>query len=114
MKKSKFLFFLAILISIGLGELKAQNETSASDITENTTWSGTVLVDKAITIAEGKTLTIEAGTKVVYTSAQATIKAGANTAITAIGTAEKPIKFYLSNEVTGGSDVAIKGSSKIQ
>lgn len=115
MMKAPFLTQTIALISLGFVlvacQPKAQTEIEVTGtITEDTTWNAdtTYILNQKVVVAQGATLTIEAGTVIKAYEGEApnvsmlVIAKGAK--INATGTAEKPIIFTsLSDNLTEGS-----------
>jgi len=69
--------------------------TEAENVTEDTTWSGTVLVSGDVRVTNGATLTIAPGTHVIM-DADSSLEIGWNSetaTIDAAGTAARPVRF---------------------
>ena len=88
----------AALAALALSSPSATTTVSA-DITGNTTWKGTVVLDgKTINVTNNSTLTIEAGTK-IYGRAGSALFIHKGSKINAVGTATNPIVFTSSKTV---------------
>jgi hypothetical protein len=83
---------LVVISLLGLaliqGGVRAANVTG--ELTEDTTWSGSVVVEGTVTVPAGKVLTIEPGTQVLMKSAAAIVVYGQ---LLADGNEAQPIRF---------------------
>ena len=90
----KILAFLVLAVAVLVASpALAQTEVSG-DITDDTTWSGTVLLSGAVFVRSGATLTIEPGTLILgETATNGTLIIDRGAKINAVGTPRNPIVF---------------------
>ncbi|MGD9975560.1 MAG: right-handed parallel beta-helix repeat-containing protein, partial [Desulfatirhabdiaceae bacterium] len=96
-RATQFMFFLAIVLSFS----QAQATNVSGSINLNTSWNlagSPYIVTGTITVAEGKTLTIEPGTEVQFNQYTGMYVDGN---LQAVGVPEKPIIFTGSSESNG-------------
>ena len=93
------------------GEIDESNNVSAVPInvasgsfTEDTTWSGVIVISELLTIPEGVTLTIEPGTVVKFAGRSSGLNVKGT--VDAPGTLEKPVVFtsWLDDQVGGNTN----------
>lgn len=103
--------------SVELLDCESRDVTDATevstDVREDTTWSGTVLVQGAVTVVDGATLTIEPGTNVImdvdseleigWNSGAATLKAEGTSAAPVRFCGKESTKGYWSSLIVGNN-----------
>ena len=101
------ILFLAVLCTMA----SARADTAVGgNITENTRWSGTILVYSNVVVRSPATLTIEAGTIVRLTNSVG-IAANAGGHVLVEGTASQPVTFSrMTSNFTRWGDLAASGS----
>ena len=102
MSRSGLYIILALAFLLLRFPVAAQSDvtTISGIISEDTTWSGNILITEKVTVSEGVTLTIEPGTNVKfkhwrpgYTDPVRRTKLDIGGTLMAVGTPEKPIRF---------------------
>src|SRR5688572_1600455 len=101
--------FCAVMIT--LVSITARADTPAGgNITEDTVWTGTILVSSNVVVRSPATLTIEAGTIVRLTNS-AGIAANAGGHVVVEGTATQPVTFSrMASNFTRWGDLAATGA----
>jgi len=92
MKRQSILVLAMMLFAIGIGSTVAVGKTTyvAGELTQDTTWSGTCILEDTVVVPSGRVLNIEPGTAVLMKDATALIVYGQ---LLANGNETEPIRF---------------------